>query len=81
LGDDLVIGNKAVAERYMAIIAALGVKYSPLKTHISTRMYEFAKRIILDGEEISPFPISAIKENSKASYAMSTLLMEEKRKG
>jgi hypothetical protein len=44
-------------------------------------MYEFAKRIILDGEEITPFPISAMKENAKASYALATLLLEEKQKG
>jgi len=44
LGDDIVIGNKVVAERYLEIISDLGVEFSEMKTHISKDSYEFAKR-------------------------------------
>jgi len=44
LGDDIVIKSTAVAESYKAMISALGVSISPMKTHVSKDTYEFAKR-------------------------------------
>jgi len=44
LGDDIVIGDKLVAERYKLIINSLGVEISESKTHVSNDTYEFAKR-------------------------------------
>jgi hypothetical protein len=44
LGDDIVIKNNKIAEKYIEIINKLGVKISLSKTHISINTYEFAKR-------------------------------------
>jgi hypothetical protein len=67
LGDDIVIGNEAVAEMYMSLLSKIHVDYSPAKTHQSKDFYEFAKRLIYKNKEISPFPISAIFANSRSS--------------
>jgi len=56
LGDDIVIYNDKVAEKYKEIISDLGVDCSPSKSHISPNTYEFAKRWFQDGIEISPIP-------------------------
>jgi hypothetical protein len=66
LGDDIVICDKLIAESYMDLIKTLGVDYSVAKTHKSSHFFEFAKRIFYKGQEISPFPYSAIKEVSKS---------------
>jgi len=76
LGDDLVIGDKDVGEMYMQLIKDLGLEYSVLKTHKSKRFYEFAKRYVLDGKDISPFPFSALKECQKSVTQLTTLLFE-----
>jgi hypothetical protein len=44
LGDDIVICNDKVAQKYIAIMTRLGVHISPHKTHVSKNTYEFAKR-------------------------------------
>jgi hypothetical protein len=44
LGDDIVIKNNKVAEKYKAIMTRLGVDISLPKTHVSKDTYEFAKR-------------------------------------
>jgi hypothetical protein len=45
LGDDIVIGDKTLAQEYMKILALIGVEVSRLKTHVSSDgMCEFAKR-------------------------------------
>jgi len=77
LGDDIVIGDKAVGELYLRVMDSLGVKVSMAKTHRSKTTLEFAKRWIHKGQEITPFPISAMKEASKSVTAMTTLLMTE----
>jgi len=81
LGDDLVICDKRVAELYMITIRELGMEYSVPKTHISSHLFEFAKRLFLDGHEISPFPISALNESGKKYYAFSDLLLEQSKRG
>jgi len=62
---------------YMKVISSLGLEYSPAKTHISLHFYEFAKRMFLDGVEITPFPVSALKECGKTYYMLATLLFEQ----
>lgn len=62
---------------YLSVIKSLGLEYSEAKTHISERMFEFAKRLHLDDVEITPFPISALKECGKAYDMLSTLLVEQ----
>jgi hypothetical protein len=65
----------------MRVIKSLGVEFSPLKTFISSSFAEFAKRIFMNGKEITPFPTSALKECSKRYYMLTNLLMEQERKG
>jgi hypothetical protein len=81
LGDDIVIGHKEVAEAYIRLLKSLGVEISELKTHKSQHLYEFAKRQIYKGLEISPFPISALKESMSRYYRMTNLLIEQSKRG
>jgi hypothetical protein len=63
LGDDIVIKSNKVASKYMAIMARLGVDISVPKTHISKDTYEFAKRWIRKGREITGIPLKGILSN------------------
>lgn len=55
---------------------SIGVTISSQKTHESVRFYVFAKRLFLDQIEITPFPISALKECGKSFDSLTTLLWE-----
>jgi len=57
LGDDIVIADTSVAEQYKIILSDLGVSISDTKSHVSKDTYEFAKRWIHLGEEVSGAPI------------------------
>jgi hypothetical protein len=59
---------------YKGVLLTLGVEYSEAKTHSSKNFYEFAKRIFYNGVEVSPFPISALKECGKSVSMLITLL-------
>jgi hypothetical protein len=63
LGDDIVIYNDIVAEKYKEVINSLGVDCSPSKSHISVDTYEFAKRWFRNGIEISPIPLKGFLAN------------------
>jgi hypothetical protein len=63
LGDDIVIKNNKVARRYKSIMNKLGVEISEAKSHVSKDTYEFAKRWIRKGIEISPLPLKGILNN------------------
>jgi hypothetical protein len=76
LGDDILIGDDKLGEEYISLITSLGMEYSPAKTYKSPHFCEFAKRLIYKGEEISPFPISSLKESHKRYYALVNLLIE-----
>jgi hypothetical protein len=60
LGDDIVLTNDAVAQQYLAILAELGVSISMQKSHVSIDTYEFAKRWVHRGEEMTGAPISEV---------------------
>jgi hypothetical protein len=60
LGDDIVIANEAVAKEYLAIMAGLGVEVSEVKTFVSNDMYEFAKRTIYLGTEVTGAPFGSM---------------------
>jgi len=62
LGDDIVLSNEHVAKEYMTILDELGVKVSETKTHVSNDTYEFAKRWIHLGEEITGAPLGSLFE-------------------
>jgi len=81
LGDDILIGDHNLAKTYQEVITSLGVEFSPLKTHISPNFCEFAKRYMLNGEEITPFPVSSIKESAKRYYLLVNTLEEATRRG
>lgn len=76
-----MIGNSKVAAMYKDVISSLGVEFSLAKTHSSDCFFEFAKRIYLDNVEITPFPISALKESGKIISMITTLLCEVADKG
>lgn len=65
LGDDIVIANKAVSERYLEVMGQLDVGISLHKTHVSDDTYEFAKRWIHRGCEISPIPLRGLISSQK----------------
>nr|QWE48331.1 RNA-dependent RNA polymerase [Phomopsis viticola mitovirus 961] len=63
LGDDIVIKDNKVAQRYTSIMTRLGVDISMAKTHVSKDTYEFAKRWISAGTEITGLPLKGIGSN------------------
>jgi hypothetical protein len=63
LGDDIVIRDDKVAQKYIAIMTRLGVEISMQKTHVSKNTYEFAKRWIHRGVEISGLPLRGLESN------------------
>lgn len=81
LGDDVLIGDRELAILYKDTIRRLGVDISETKTHQSGKLFEFAKRLVYEGSEITPFPISSLNETCKKGYLFTNLLMEEERKG
>jgi len=76
LGDDILIGDRLLADTYLAYISSLGVTTSPLKTHFSETLSEFSKRLIFKGKEITPFPISSIENSAKRYYRLVNLLLD-----
>jgi hypothetical protein len=61
LGDDLVIGDSAVAAEYLLIMERLGVKISFAKSIVSSNLsIEFAKRFFYRGVEVSPLPLVGV---------------------
>lgn len=63
LGDDIVIYHDEVANMYQHIMKELDVGISIPKSCISSNMYEFAKRIFLDGREITGIQIGGMYNN------------------
>lgn len=75
-----MIRCKIVAEKYMEILKSIHVDFSPAKTHKSFKFYEFAKRIVYNGVEISPFPISALSRRGNGDIIL-LLLREMSKRG
>jgi hypothetical protein len=63
LGDDIVITHDDVAREYLRIMKELGVDISIPKSHISVNVYEFAKRLYLDGKEITGIQVRGFYPN------------------
>jgi len=59
LGDDLVIGDRTVKDRYLMIVDALGVECGLHKSVLSSRGIgiEFAKKTFFKGVDVSPVPL------------------------
>lgn len=62
LGDDIVISDSDVAREYKEVLSLLDVPISEQKTHVSDDTYEFAKRWMHKGNDISPFPLAGLVE-------------------
>lgn len=62
LGDDLVVGDSAVKDEYLAILMSLGMEVNVHKSIISEtgRCLEFAKRTIYLGTDVSPIPLKEV---------------------
>lgn len=61
LGDDIVIGDRAVAAEYCKIMSEIGVKIGFNKSIVSSNLsLEFAKRFFYKGEEVTPLPLAAV---------------------
>lgn len=59
LGDDIVIGDQVVKDRYLLILDALGVEVGLHKSVLSSNGIglEFAKRTFYKGVDVSPVPV------------------------
>jgi len=81
LGDDLVIANAAVATEYRALLQTLDMPVSEAKTHVSEDTYEFAKRWIHAGEEVTGFAISGLKNVWKRYSLLQNFLQTQQHHG
>jgi hypothetical protein len=81
LGDDVVIRHDDLAKMYMEVISSLGVGISVDKSHISNNFYEFAKRTFHQGNEVTPFPISALWSTRRTPSLMLNVITNEAVKG
>lgn len=66
LGDDIVIGDREVALKYLEVIRSIGIKISDLKSIIPSEKkgMEFASKLISTDGDVSPLPSGLIIEGS-----------------
>jgi len=82
LGDDVLICDKDLALAYHKImVEELDIKISEPKSFISPHFFEFAKRLFWKGVEVSPFPISSLRESLKSLTAFVSLILESETRG
>jgi len=79
IGDDVVIANTQVANRYLKIMKEIGVDISIPKSFITkdsdqNRIAEFAKRILLNGVDMSPIPVKLLNEAVRDIFMFPTLI-------
>jgi len=77
LGDDIVIAHDGVAEAYKDLLSEIGVPFSIAKTHVSKHGYEFAKRIVTQETDLSPFPIAALYERRNSPIESVGIIVQE----
>jgi len=81
IGDDIVIANDTVADAYLELLQRFDIPYGVEKSHRSPYLFEFAKRFIHEGTEISPFPLAGLFENrNNWLLAIGTIFEESFRK-
>lgn len=76
LGDDIVIKDNEVALKYIWVMTQLGVETSESKTHVSKDTYEFAKRWIRGGNELTGLPLSGISDNIGSISIITKILFD-----
>lgn len=81
LGDDIIIHNKVVADKYQQLITYIGIDISLEKTLISKDVNEFAKRYFYQGEEITGYQSYAIKETYTHFYELWAIFKNYTSKG
>jgi hypothetical protein len=81
LGDDVAIWDRKVAEKYKELIEGLDIKISDLKSFYPNKssnsklcIAEFAKRIFVNGKEITPIPPDIIRESMESHYEIPELI-------
>lgn len=77
LGDDIVIADDIVAKNYKDLLSEWDIPYNPEKSHTSSKGYEFAKQYVLDGENISPFPVAALYERRRSTFECLSIVARE----
>lgn len=76
LGDDIVIGHKAVADCYLVLMRDLGLEINLSKSLISSSgSCEFAKKFYFQGEDVSPIGPKSILEFIKAPRSAKDILL------
>jgi len=80
LGDDIVIKHDLVAKRYLSVMNDLGVEISKPKTLIGEHIFEFAKRVFLNNEEVTMFPVSGMVNTIHTWTEFTTVLQEAVRR-
>jgi hypothetical protein len=72
LGDDVVIADKAVAMEYLRLMKALGVDVNLTKSILSPKGigFEFAKRLIVNGKDVSPISLKEVIDSYNSYAAM-----------
>jgi hypothetical protein len=82
LGDDVVIANKSVALAYHSImVEILGVSINASKSLISEHSFEFAKRLITKGVEVSPLGPANLLVAVRSLNGISSVLWDAVQKG
>jgi hypothetical protein len=71
LGDDIVIFDDAIADKYLLIMKDLGVEINLVKSVQSFDSFEFAKRFFTKGVDVSPL---SFKELDVASASLDAML-------
>jgi hypothetical protein len=78
LGDDVVIGDEAVAEKYLLLLRAIGVEVGLAKSLISRRgVFEFAKRTFRITDEGALLDLSGVSLAAIAAAISDSSVMEE----
>jgi hypothetical protein len=77
LGDDIVIANDTLANKYKELLAEWDIEIQYSKTHVSPYGFEFAKQIRLHGVNVSPFPLAALYERRRETIASVGVIIQE----
>jgi hypothetical protein len=82
LGDDVVIADRSVAQKYLSIMKEIGVDISLAKSLVSnTSSLEFAKRTWVGGQDCSPVSLAEMLVALRSLGALGELVAKNMRYG
>jgi hypothetical protein len=81
LGDDIIIFDDDLAQKYKELIHLIGMDINFQKSHIGNSLFEFGKRLFMPNGEISPFSIKAGLSESKSYFGFIELLNTSRERG